>query len=147
MKIRWTHVHLRGGTNFSGELILYYSPFTLLHLLPTVHEPFWFCLREKKKTRKHLIVWLVAISYIYSVFKDIISSVLFLDHLNILKILCCFLWQPVAWCVDFDLKRKKKTRFYIYFPNTWCNFWFGDFPNFFNGIGLDPLPPLMTKCR
>ena len=78
----------------------------------------------------------------YSMFKDIISSILFLDHLNILKILCCFLWQRVAWCVDFDLKRKKKTRFYIYFPNTWCNFWFGDFPNFFNGIGLDPLPPL-----
>ena len=24
MKIRWTHAHLRGGTNFSGELILYY---------------------------------------------------------------------------------------------------------------------------
>ena len=64
------------------------------------HEPFWFCLWGKKKTRKHLRVCII-----YSMFKDIISSVLFLDHLNILKILCCFLWH-VAWCVDFDLKRK-----------------------------------------
>ena len=41
--------------------------------------------------------------FIYSMFKDTISSLLFLDHLNILKILCCFLWRRVAWCVDFDL--------------------------------------------
>ena len=38
-----------------------------------------------------------------SMFKDIISSLLFLDHLNILKIRCCFLWWCVVWCVDFDL--------------------------------------------
>ena len=53
-------------------------------------------------------------------FKDI-SSVSFLDHLNILKIVCCFLWRRVAWCVDFDLKWKEKMRFYIHFLNTWCN--------------------------
>ena len=53
-------------------------------------------------------------------FKDI-SSVSFLDHLNILKIVCCFLWRRVAWCVDFDLKWNEKMRFYIHFLNTWCN--------------------------
>ena len=55
-------------------------------------------------------------------FKAIISAVLFLGHLHTLKILCCFLRRRVAWCVDFDLKRKKRTGFFIHFLNTLYNF-------------------------
>ena len=77
---------------------------------------------------------------IYSMFKDIISFVLLLDHLNVLKILCCFLWRRVAWCVDFDLKRKKRPRFYTRCLNTWYNFWFGDFRIFLTTLGWTPFP-------
>ena len=64
-----------------------------------------FCLWEKKKTRKqnkelaaqtHKFWKEIKTDekkvkeFIYSMFKDITSSLLFLDHLKILKILCCF---------------------------------------------------------
>ena len=126
--------------------VIFPQPRASFHHHDISHELFWFCLQEKNKTRKHLIVWVLDI---YSVFKDI-SSVLFLDHLFWRSVVAFYdsVLHGVDTCVDFDLKRKKKTRFYIHFLNTWCKFWFGDFQFFFNSIWLDLPPlPLMTKCQ